>query len=271
MEYEARRVAAICLTLALVGSIGAVWYTSEGSRGWTSLLDWDSGNGKIAEGGEKWLWAESQKLVTQTKASKAGTSGKKHQSALSKVIAAAKAAAEHDTKAIRAVDDAIRTSQQALGSNAVHVTLLTGSDDSSSASSPSAVQGVGVDSLTDEQYHSLVQSSKQDKLAFPALAAAIKAARKNREAMDNAQAIIRQSEAILGPNGAKELYSLPPLGAGVSSSRPAASAVSGAATSIVANSGRPAAAAAVSWQDRMRSAREEHSFISATKFAREMP
>ena len=199
-------MASIALFL-LVLTVLKISYTKEASTSLNHvaniLLAWYGASGSK---GEKWLWSKSQKYATEA-AKKA--KGKK-QSALSKVIAAAKAAAEAETSKIRAADNAIIQAQKGLGRNAVKLHLLSDSDDYTSDSEDQSPQDDSSD-LSDGDMSSLIAASKKDKLAMPALAAAELAAKKNRNAMANAQRIIRQSEEVLGHTAAKELYSLPSL------------------------------------------------------------
>jgi hypothetical protein len=262
-------LALVLLVLAVLRMSSSNEVSAPLSRVANVLLAWYGASGSK---GEKWLWSKTQKFAKE--AAKKGKG--KHQSALSKVIAAAKAAADEETGKIRAADNALRIAQKGLGRNAVKLNLLTNSDDYSSSIESQSTQD-GSD-LSDGDMSSLIAESKKDKLAQPALAAAERAAQKNRDAMANAQLIIRQSEEMLGHNAAKELYSLPSL-SDDGSSRPAPAARTAALarlnalarrTSLADAAGR-APAAGASWQQRMHAEREERSFLRATKFAREMP
>jgi hypothetical protein len=270
-----RSLAAAAMSLALLVTLILGISNSQNtvSSSWGSatnaLLAWYGASGSD---GEKWLWSKSRKFI-QEQAAK--TKKGKKQSALSKVIAAAKAAAEHDTSKIRAADDALRQAQKGLGRNAVKLHLLTDSTDPTDPSTDTEDQLAEVDSsdLSSQDMSSLIESSKKDKMAMPALAAAQRAAIKNRQAMDNAQKIIEQSEALLGRNAAKELYSLPSLrdGGGGPPAAPRAAALArlGALARRAAAPAAPPAQSA--WERQMHAEREERSFIRATKFAREMP
>jgi hypothetical protein len=274
-----RNLAAACVSLALLVTLILGMSDSQNkiASSWGSatnvLLAWYGASGS---NGEKWLWSKSRKFV-QEQAAK--TKKGKKQSALSKVIAAAKAAAEHDTSKIRAADDALRQAQKGLGRNAVKLHLLTDSSDSTDPSTSTEDQLAEVDSssLSNQDMSSLIDSSKKDKLAMPALAAAQRAANKNREAMENAQKIIEQSEALLGHNAAKELYSLPSLSDGGGGGGGPAAPRAAALARLNALARRSAAASAAAqpgqsaWEAQMHAEREERSFIRATKFAREMP
>jgi hypothetical protein len=263
----------IALVLGISDSQNTI--TSSWGSATNALLAWYGASGS---NGEKWLWSKSRKFVQQATKTKKG----QKQSALSRVIAAAKAAAEHDTSKIRAADDALRQAQKGLGRNAVKLHLLTDSTDPTDPSTTTEDQLAEVDSsdLSSQDMSSLIESSKKDKLAMPALAAAQRAATKNREAMENAQNIIEQSEALLGHNAAKELYSLPSLsdsdgdgGGGAPPAAPRAAALArlnalARRSAAAADAAHPAQSA---WERQMHAEREERSFIRATKFAREMP
>ena len=264
--------ASLALLAVSIFLISSTTKAPESLKGVTSvLLAWYGASGSK---GEQWLWSESKK-VAKEEASKEKKGH--HQSALSKVIAAAKAAAEQETGKIRAADAAIIKAQKGLGRNAVSLHLLTDSSDDISTNDDNQPKPAQQSDLSDQDVSSLIEASKKDKLAMPALAAAERAAEKNRNAMANAQRIIRQSEELLGHNAAKELYSLPSLGSGGGGSagaRTAALARLSALARRTSLAGAPASArgpGAGAWARQARAEREERSFLRATKFAREMP
>jgi hypothetical protein len=119
-----------------------------------------------------------------------GTSLTKKQ--LAKIVSSARAAAEKNNQLIYAADDALEASQQELGKDAVKVSTL----------STAHHMGNTFKTLID------VAASDKSKSTQAALLAAQAAAKKNREEMDNAANIMRESEALLG----KDAVSLPSLG-----------------------------------------------------------
>ena len=120
-----------------------------------------------------------------------GTSLTKKQ--LAKIVSSARAAAEKNNALIYAADGALAASQKELGKDAVKVsTLSTASDDMGS---------------TFKSLISLAASDKS-KSTQAALEAAQAAAKKNRQEMDDAANIMKESQALLG----KDAISLPSLG-----------------------------------------------------------
>jgi len=154
--------------------------------------------------------AKSQKEVQgivehEAQRKKAGASGAKSASVdmaggtsltkkqLAKIVSSARAAAQKNNALIYAADGALAASQKELGNDAVKVsTLSTASDD----------MGTTFKSLI-----SLAASDKS-KSTQAALQAAQAAAKKNRQEMEDAANIMKESQALLG----KDAISLPSLG-----------------------------------------------------------
>jgi hypothetical protein len=102
-----RSLAAAAVSLALLIALisGVADSQNKTASSWGSATDaLLGGYGASGSNGEKWLWSKSRKLVQEHAAK---TKNGERQSALGRVIAAARAAAEHDTSKIRAADDAL--------------------------------------------------------------------------------------------------------------------------------------------------------------------
>ena len=120
-----------------------------------------------------------------------GTSLTKKQ--LAKIVSSARAAAQKNNALIYAADGALAASQKELGKDAVKVsTLSTASDDMGNT------------------FRSLISlaASDKSKSTQAALQAAQAAAKKNRQEMEDAANIMKESQALLG----KDAISLPSLG-----------------------------------------------------------
>eukprot|EP00282_Hemiselmis_andersenii_P038654 CAMPEP_0169430710 /NCGR_PEP_ID=MMETSP1042-20121227/2544_1 /TAXON_ID=464988 /ORGANISM="Hemiselmis andersenii, Strain CCMP1180" /LENGTH=287 /DNA_ID=CAMNT_0009541043 /DNA_START=11 /DNA_END=874 /DNA_ORIENTATION=- len=118
--------------------------------------------------------------------------------ALDKIIKAARAAALASNSKLREADNALAQSQKQLGGNAVHLKLLTGGETGSSADNGP---------LSGAQLDALIHHTMADKDAKKALAAAQKAAAKNKSLMQGARNILRDSAKVLG----HDAVSIPPL------------------------------------------------------------
>jgi len=119
--------------------------------------------------------------------------------ALLKIEAAARKAALASNSKLREADDALAESQKALGTNAVHLHLLTG-----------ASTGRGADSgpMSSAQLAALIEHSRTDADAKKALAEAKAAAAKNKKLMQGAKDAISTASKVLG----KDAVSIPTLG-----------------------------------------------------------
>ena len=143
------------------------------------------------ESKRKQAGASTKKSDDQMDQMAGGTSLTKKQ--LAKIVSSARAAAEKNNQLIYAADGALAASQKELGKDAAQVsTLSTASDD----------MGHTFKSLIN------LASSDKSKSTQAALQAAQAAAKKNRDEMENAANIMKESEEELG----KDAISLPSLG-----------------------------------------------------------